>query len=365
MIIVSFFLCFVAVYCCELYLGESEAFGVGVFAGKEWEGGDVLEVGIGVPVHLSAVYWSELMNYSEGYNGTHALLTLGNSMLYNHIPDPDQELVRKYMSRGNGFLEFRQPFGRSIDIDFVARRPTEIGEELLSHYGYDWFEDRGIGEVRKTSDEVISHDNTRLPGCAQDYVQLTQNQITAKQFIPAGAIIETARAVLIPEWAIVQDGPLVDLLWWNPATNALSLERNPLSGELLDSKLEYRKVIRSVLGSPYRVAPWDRSNTSYAVLLTGSGSLYSHCQEVSGTFTASADGELSMDSEPVTQVVREANVQYAWLESSTVTDNPLLRLVTFTAARDISAGEELVVPLMLDPVTHRRYVQPDFAAEYL
>jgi hypothetical protein len=260
---------------------HSFAMGLGVYAGREIESGETVEVAIGIPIPLSAIYWTELVNYSEGYNDTHALFTLGNSALYNHVPNPDHEMIRKFMSHRDGIYEFRAPFERSIDVDFVCKRDIDTGEQMFAHYGNDWFENRGWTELEPTSIAGTDFPTVpgKLPGCTYRNTLLQNNILVAKRMLLAGEVIEVVRALLIPDWAVIEDSPLVDLLWWpaaeaSDATRECQVEGSDVQciGTFERSK-QRRRELRPSLGSPYRVAPWNRTSASYAVLVTGHGAL--------------------------------------------------------------------------------------------
>jgi hypothetical protein len=250
-----------------------------------------------------------------------------------------------------------------------------MDEQILIHYGSDWFEDRGWTELDEptlaAADSNTQHD---LPGCVDGNTVLQNNLLVAKRLLRAGDVIEVARALLIPDWAIIEDSPLVDLLWWplsSDSTGSCATEECELGnsmegncGAFSRSKLR-RRELRSSLGSPYHVAPWNRTTASYAVLLTGYGGLYGHATE---KISQPQKG----DTEDVLRYQREPNVKYDWYDvGSGATEDrgsdrggtcSLLMLVSFSATREIQPGEALVADLSLDIVSHRRYVRDDFAS---
>lgn len=154
-----------------------------------------------------------------------------------------------------------------------------------------------------------------LPGCPLELTRWHGHRLLAAQFIAAGTIIEVSRAILLPISApLLEAGPLCELLWWP----SMYIATKPPAD-------------LSVHHGTYNVEPWSE-NHSYALLLSGRGMLY-------------GAAELGME-----------NVQYEW------TPEPcsLLRLVTFTAKRDIAQGEELVVAVTR--IAHRKYVDAEFAS---
>lgn len=67
---------------CDHYFKSVPSLGIAVFAGKIHEPFEPFDIAVGVPIPLEFVYSdSTLVNYVEGYNQSHALLTLGIGML--------------------------------------------------------------------------------------------------------------------------------------------------------------------------------------------------------------------------------------------------------------------------------------------
>lgn len=166
----------------------------------------------------------------------------------------------------------------------------------------------------------------------------------ANKKIAQGSVIETSRAIFLPITpSLMQSGPLVEFLWW-PA------DMRDNSSFIASSSVS--DGVRSALqeNGAYFVAPYDGS-LSYAVLLSGRGALYSTAHKSDKSAPTSAD--------------TLPNAQYAW--SCGTQDNvcsntcSLLSVVTFTALRDIEAGEKLVIDLAEDSVSHFRYPSKEFS----
>ena len=335
---------------CDTVLRADPLVGIGIFAYRELEPTQIVETAIGIPIPMNTVFWTQLVNYIEGYNDTHALLSLGNSMLYNHVINPDHSMLRKHMTYSDGILQFREPFQSSIDILFEVHYEISRNEQIYSHYGEDWFFNRGREQLNVV-DEMglpvpqLPNEAITLPGCSHIYATVINNKLVATRFIPAGTIIEVVRALLIPDWAIIQDSLLVDFMWWR---------RTNSSQNWIDTNKAKRKAIRPLLQSPYLVAPWNRSTSAYAVVLTGHGALYSHNRLIDTTFHRDSRYYIPLH-------IQNTNVQYDWYTEIEGVNTDLLKLVSFTAITDINPDDELVVDIELDPITHRRFVREDFA----
>lgn len=347
---------------CDIQLRFTGGAGIGVFAGKDWAPGEQLELVIGVPVPLTSVYWTKLINYSEGYNETHCLVATGFAMLYNHVLESDKAMVRKHMSNSPGIYHFRSnnsSYGygeRSNDIIFEPNSVIAKGEQILNFYGDDWFVDRdqqevninhiggeiasimhplGSAQLPAASDTMSSPDMalfTTLPGCPSSMVKYQENRIFAGADIQDGEIIEVSRAILLPDWSFPGEGPLGELLWWGSAPSTLS------SREYLSAQ---RQTVESQFPSPYNIVPYDGIGTRYAMLLTGYGSFYS-------------PGNITMPDSPHNVIsIREPNVRYEWWSSNrtAAVQCDLLMMVSFTAMGFIEEGEELVVDMLLDTAT--------------
>lgn len=338
---------------CALQLRFTDGAGIGVFAGKDWSPGEQIELSIGVPVPLSVVYWTQLINYSEGFNDTHGLIATGFAMLYNHVLESDKVMVRKHMSHQLGKYKFRYHDTWSSDSSVVSTdilfEPNSVifaGEQILNYYGDDWFVDRGQTEaisalgstsnapIKKTVADLNStKSGVVIPGCPSSTIRFDQNKIFAAVDFEPGDIIEVARAILLPDWSFPGHGPLGELLWWGSSPNVHNRREQLLS---------QRQRIESQFPSPYTILPYNLTNSQYAMLLTGYGSFYS-----ASTVTLPTDSDIQR-----TIKVRDPNVQYQWWQSSNGTIQcDLLMMVSFTTLTFIEEGEELVVDMLFDSST--------------
>ena len=365
---------------CDLVVREIPHAGLGVFAGKMWTPGEVIELAIGILVPLRVVYWTELINYMEGYNSSHGLLTMGNAMLFNHVSPATQSMIRKHMSNQDGSYVFRRG-ERSHDILLEPNSVIFPGDQIFSHYGDDWFDDRGMVEATvftdikesRSFDETFSQngymDNSTggiVPGCASLHTKMVNSTLVASRPIVKGEIIEVSRAILLPEAAIERSGQLGEVLWWKRS----EIEELNSSGRYNWNEPGNKKN----RGSPYSVFPYDHGNLRYAVLLAGRGAFYGHRSVMGDVY-----GDVNTDRDDMKCVgdgacectlrnARNINVDYKWWSRANGNEKVkcnLLMMVTFVAARDIEAGETLVIDLTLDSMSGKRYVNDAFAVDCL
>lgn len=117
----------------SIYIQESRLGGRGVFAGRTFHPGDVIEI---CPTLTSeGERWgSATADYVFGgvHKPTHSVLVLGYGSLYNHSDDPNAE---HSLSELDGLMTY------------TAKRTIKKGEEITVYYGNDWFESRSYDKV--------------------------------------------------------------------------------------------------------------------------------------------------------------------------------------------------------------------------
>lgn len=288
---------------------------------------DLLERSIGIPIPISSILWSELINYMEGYNATHGILALGIGMLLNHN-NQFAANVRKIPLYEPGLRKFREPFEPSIDFLHEITSYVEVEEQLTVDYGDDWFTLRNMTQV-PINDNPESLTTQSLVECPSSFTHLTrEGKIVATTFLAAGTVIEISRAILIPVTpALLSSGPLEEMLWWSD-TKDESINVAEPSDLFLD---RYPT-------SPSDVLPYSHG-VEHAMLLSGHGALYK-------ALPCSSFSSASTNIQP--------NVEYAWFEANGNTCNNLM-LMSFKALRDILEGDEIVVSDICHPEHFKSY----------
>eukprot|EP01031_Cornospumella_fuschlensis_P033278 gene33278-40261_t len=241
---------------CEIVTKGSSAGDLSLFAGREWgSSSELLEIAIGIPIKMDAIFGNYLINYVEGLNDSHALLALGQGMLLNHVNDRRKENVRKIMTPNSPIYEFKTCSGYSIDIAYDLRGTVDVGEEFLTDYAVEgWFEDRAIPYMPPNTLAYL----TAHAGCPSALTFIHLQGLYASQKIAQGTVIETSRAIFLPVTPpLLQSGPLVEFLWW-PAhmRGNASYAAASSAGDSIRSAVHEHGA--------YFIAPYD-SSLSYAV----------------------------------------------------------------------------------------------------
>lgn len=109
----------------------------------------------------------------EGHNETHALVSLGYCMIYNHAPLWEDNMIDKYVDSATSGFRFSHYEETSYDPIYRAARNIQPGEQIFSYYGDDWFTSRGAEEIFPRTQvggdycslkDPLNH-FTRVPGC--------------------------------------------------------------------------------------------------------------------------------------------------------------------------------------------------------
>jgi hypothetical protein len=262
---------------CAYYLRYHEVFGMAVYAGKIHEPFDVFDSGIGVPIPLELVYGTpELVNFVEGYNNTHALLTLGLGMLLNYNSDMNKVNIRKFMSESPSQYHFPSNGEPSIDVVFEYQSSINIGDQLFVDYGEDWFAERQIPLVDMNSFLIDSQPrNTSFPGCFSRYMHLQQepdhsHKLIAKRNISANVVVEVARMIVLPMTDPLEtySGPFSDILWWSTDIEHLAVDRQ---GKFVDNRRKDNFFSEAFLMSgmgPFYGASQDKPGNIQVVVVT-------------------------------------------------------------------------------------------------
>lgn len=145
---------------CDIYLAPSEIGGWGVYAGRSFEEGEVVEI---APRYLTLdndlLRSSVLDDYHYGFlfhqdpsDTSFGVVIFGMAMFFNHGPGKKQNII--YTSFG------REP-GKDMPwaahtLGFITNRAIKRGEELLTTYGEtsQWFADRGFEMVEQPEREL-------------------------------------------------------------------------------------------------------------------------------------------------------------------------------------------------------------------
>ena len=267
---------------CDIVMRYSEGYGIGLYAGKTFRKGVHLEYSIGMYVPHYITFWNEMDQYVEGYNETHHHLMLGYAIIYNHAPKEKQMAAKSRSYDGWVYGDK----SHSVDTIGVAMQTIQKGSQIFSFYDTEWFTLRNLQAIdpfslQETYPDVIRvadihNDRGRIPGCGSKFTeikkilhsttkQLMSSELVAKVNILKGTIIEVTRALLLSEGDHLAKEPLNSYLWWKQGYN-----QRKYPYELRD------KHLVRVVNTPYN------HSGSYALLHSGNGGLY-HGYEYSKT----------------------------------------------------------------------------------
>eukprot|EP01038_Epipyxis_sp_PR26KG_P010946 gene10946-14698_t len=371
---------------CDLILSYVEGFGVGLYAGKDFEEKSIVEEYIAIPFPHTSLHLNPLDLYADYHNETHSILTLGLGSLVNHAPRIDNITIT-YIddSKNLGKYDFVFHNGRSEDIVLITPKRICNGDQIFTNYGREWFSERNIEEksvinLANNHPDILHIDDIqngigRIPGCPTMlmHYDVSLQTMVANYNISKGTVIEVSRVLLIPEYLLLTSGHLSELAWFRQQT----LEEYIDPVMFLKSPKAYAHI------NPYN--PYFR----YGLVVLGNGMLLqSNKKHQLSTFN---------DSYSI-----EANVNYDWWDlseigisqnynenenndvscvsddnfddnkcfdsfrrtkSGFVCDNTMF--VIFKATKDIVAGEELLVDLDVDLKTGIRYPRADFSKQCL
>lgn len=178
-----------------LALSVNPATGWGVFAGRDFGPGDIVDIAAAfVPIPRvdpitnlpSPTFDSILDDYIFGYQfpnqtKTSRLVLFGMGGFYNHHGGGDHRINIKLDSIGGGFES------KPHVIGFVAKRHIRAGEELFVSYGLEdggkqWFASRGLQDVLKVQQETSLEKFTGNEGPFMTSIQPTVLRSFFSQF---------------------------------------------------------------------------------------------------------------------------------------------------------------------------------------
>jgi SET domain-containing protein len=115
----------------KIFVGETKSMGRGVFAGRDFTRGDLIERAPCV-IDKNTCFTGEMKNYiffeNSNPKSKSRLIALGYVSLYNHSNNPSAEYTRFDLNT----------------MDITAVRDIKKGEEIKISYGTNYWKYRGI-----------------------------------------------------------------------------------------------------------------------------------------------------------------------------------------------------------------------------
>lgn len=221
---------------CDLIMRHVDSFGVGIYAGRSWKAGEVVESALAIPVPTEGYVSTELDSFVEGYNVSWGMSSFGFAMLYNHRPGV--KMLGKRMDDGKlaahdiGFArDGRLGHGPQHVVEYFAKQDIREGQQMWNDYGEHWFGgERGeemdpcagtFGEsiCQMADAREAAELPGRIPGCPHGLVTFRGGRAYARRDIAAGEVVETSRVLRLPLSAVKEmHGRLADFLWYHPSS---------------------------------------------------------------------------------------------------------------------------------------------------
>ena len=209
---------------CPMVLAPSPVAGggLGVFSGRSVpKGKKPYEICPSIAVPYSATEATALNHYVFGFNDTHATVSFGLAMMYNHSPRP-------HLHNQWTLAHERRNAPKDDGPVDVAFRPTDRAvaryEEVFDSYGGEqWFGGRGIDYKDADAHETATaFPPGVLPGCGGTDVDVVEWVAVATKFYAVGDVVEVSRGLVLPlgrfdgtllrEFLLPLDGDLALLL---------------------------------------------------------------------------------------------------------------------------------------------------------
>jgi SET domain-containing protein len=111
------------------YINKSNVGGRGVFAGKDYNIGEIIEISPCIKDKLVAFNRGILKDYIFRYDENHHILSLGYGSMYSHNDNPNTQY--KIITNNN-----------DISMLYIAIKPIKKDEEIFINYGESWWDSR-------------------------------------------------------------------------------------------------------------------------------------------------------------------------------------------------------------------------------
>jgi SET domain-containing protein len=112
------------------YISKSKIGGRGVFAGKKYKIGEIVEISPAIIDNLAAFNRGILKDYIFGYKDSKYILGFGYASMYSHNDKPNLTYI------------IREDDDKNIFILFIAKKNIKKDEELFINYGDKWWNSR-------------------------------------------------------------------------------------------------------------------------------------------------------------------------------------------------------------------------------
>jgi hypothetical protein len=199
---------------CPLILKQhSKIDGLGVYAGKDYKAGEVVErcVAVSVPEEKRAAL-TEM--YAFEHKPGYQALVLGYGMVYNTHANHSLKMHSAGSSARVGHLGADSTIPTLVDYYITALYDIPKGGEMFTDYGGEnWFTSKGIPFLSGVDADAEDEDGgILLPGCPSGKVEIIGGKVYATQIIQAGEVVEVSRGLILP--GDTGDGSMLERLLW-------------------------------------------------------------------------------------------------------------------------------------------------------
>ena len=308
-----------------------------VIAGRDFTVGEYIEAVPGYVVSNEATRNSIIDDYVMGWNETHSEVIFGTAALYNHAK------VRTIGDYADTTEEIDKTSGHIPRALVMVEKEIKKGDEMYFYYGETWFTSRGITELTEEQTAPAAGSFTPLPGCIGAVAELIDERVFAKTKIYAGEVIETTRALLVPE--VIADKESIARLVWHKS-HELPRDHNTFHASI---ELQVDETGQ----------PWRPPTTRMVVLPLGFGPFYQSDINYNVEYSWYPIPSSSSSISPTEGDNSNSNTNSSIAELHC----GLTMLVSFRVLRDVEVGEELTLNLAVDPDTGHRYAHVDFSLD--
>ena len=111
------------------YIAKSKIGGRGVFAGRSYKVGEIVEISPCVKDKINAYNDGILKDYIFGYKNDDHVLSFGYGSMYSHSDDPNLSYIIAEDDNG-------------VYMTFIAKKNINKSDELFISYGQTWWNSR-------------------------------------------------------------------------------------------------------------------------------------------------------------------------------------------------------------------------------
>jgi hypothetical protein len=170
--------------------------GIGVYAGKSYKKGEVIDRCIGFSIEDSVSMGSVICNYTfVGASVNQSVLVGGDCLIFNHHSTDFNVAI--YDTATVHVVDDNLTLEVYYRYKAVTTRRISIGEELLFSYGSEYNFDETTGSYVSSLGDA-KNGGDAFPGCRHKLTEIIERRVYATQRLVRGDVIEVSRALFLP-----------------------------------------------------------------------------------------------------------------------------------------------------------------------